>query len=249
MKLRMRNEPVHPARSRGTRWSPRLRSGRTGLLVVLLAGLAHAQDVKVEEVKVQPAVREDSGQAWSAIGGRTLAPGDNLLEASLGYPAISGSYLRGVSPGINVGGRLGFVYGVEGMFREPAPGFKLQGIVKFRLVDSGKVSLAVAIEPGLLYYGSFLQGARVGLTLPVGLRLGIAASSAIAVAVLVELPMWVEFGQFGGFNLPILTGGGVEYFITSQLAAFVRARIGPTIRTLRPTEVTFDGSVGIAYRF
>ena len=39
--------------------------------------------------------------------------------------------------------------------------------------------------------------------------------------------MWVEFGLFGGFNLPILTGGGVEYFITSQLAAFVRARIGP----------------------
>ncbi len=222
---------------------------RVILLSVLVAGIAHAQDVKVEEVKVQPAVREDSGQAWSAIGARTLAPGENLLEASAGYPSISGSYLRGVSPGLNVGGRLAFVYGVEGMFREAAPGFKLQGLLKLRLLDSGKVSLALTVEPGLLYYGSFLQGARVGLTLPVGLRLGIAASSALSVAVLVELPMWVEFGIFGGFNLPILTGGGVEYFITSQLAVFVRARIGPTLRTMRPTEVTFDGSVGIAYRF
>ena len=89
----------------------------------------------------------------------------------------------------------------------------------------------------------------MGLTFPVGFRLGIVASTAIAIAVLVDLPMWVEFGTFGGFNLPILTGGGVEYFITSQLAAFVRARIGPTIRTSRPAEVTFEGSVGISYRF
>lgn len=222
---------------------------RVILLSMWCAGLAFAQDVKVDEVKVQPSAREDSGQAWSAIGARTLAPGDNMLEASVGYPAISGAYVRGVSSGLNIGGRLGFVYGVEGMFREAAPGFRLQGIVKLRLLDSGKISLGLNVEPGFLYYGSFLQGARVGLTLPVGLRLGIAASSAIAVAVLLELPMWVEFGTFGGFNLPILTGGGVEYFITSQLAAFVRARIGPTIRTLRPTEVTFDGSVGVGYRF
>ena len=225
-----------------------MKFGRSGCAVclVLFAAIARAEDVKVEAGST---AREDSGQAWSAIGARTLAPGDNMLEASAGYPAISGAYVRGVSSGLNSGGRIGFVYGVEGMFREPAPGFRLQGIVKLRLLDSGKISLGLNIEPGLLYYGSFLQGARVGLTLPVGLRLGIAASSAIAVAVLVELPMWVEFGTFGGFNLPILTGGGVEYFITSQLAAFVRARIGPTIRTMRPTEVTFDGSVGIAYRF
>ena len=109
--------------------------------------------------------------------------------------------------------------------------------------------LAVTLEPGVLYYASFLQGPRVGLTIPVGLRLGIAASSAIAVAVLVDFPMWVEFGPFGGFNLPILTGGGVEYFLTSQLAVFFRARIGPTIRTSRPAEVTFESSLGIGYRF
>lgn len=207
-----------------------------------------AASARAEEVKVE-VVQEDVGQAWSVVGAKTLAPGGNALEASVGYPAITAGFLRGVSSGINVGARVGFVYGVEGMFREAAPGFKLQGLLKLRLLDSGRVSLALTAEPGFLYHASFLQGARVGLTIPVGLRLGIAASSAIAVAVLVELPMWVEFGLFGGFNLPILTGGGVEYFITSQLAVFFRARIGPTIRTARPAEVTFESSLGIGYRF
>lgn len=213
------------------------------LTVLLVAASARAEEVKVE---VQ---QEDVGQSWSVVGAKTLAPGGNALEASVGYPAISAGFLRGISPGINVGARVGFGYGVEGMFRETAPGLRLQGLLKLRLLDSGKVSLALTAEPGFLYYSSFLQGARVGLTLPVGLRLGIAASSAIAVALLVDLPMWVEFGLFGGFNLPILTGGGVEYFITSQFAAFFRARIGPTIRTGRPAEVTFESSLGIGYRF
>ena len=217
---------------------------KTLLLSLLCAGVAHAE----ESVKLE-APREESGQAWSVIGPKTLAPGENALEAYAGYPSISGSYLRGVASGINVGAKLGFVYGIEGMFREAGPGFKVQGLLKLRLLDSGRVSMGLTFEPGVLYHGTYLQGARVGLTFPIGFRLGIVASSAIAIAVLIDLPMWVEFGTFGGFNLPILTGGGVEYFITSQLAAFVRARIGPTIRTSRPAEVTFEGVVGIGYRF
>lgn len=213
---------------------------KTLFLSLLLASVAHAEP---------EAPREESGQAWSAIGPRTLAPGENALEAFAGYPSISAGYLRGIASGINVGVRVGFVYGVEGMFREAAPGFKAQGLLKLRLLDSGRVSMGLTFEPGLLYHSTFLQGARVGLTFPIGFRLGIAASSAIAIAVLVDLPMWVEFGTFGGFNLPILTGGGAEYFITSQLAVFVRARIGPTIRTNRPAEVTFEGVLGIGYRF
>ncbi len=227
--------------------------------LVLCSSFAWAGDDVTVEVtstsKTSPTVSAASdpsvpqGQAWSALGGKTLAPGSNQLEADLGYPAISASFLRGVLPGFNVGARLGFVYGVEGMVRESGPGFKAQALLKVRLLDNGQVSLGVVFEPGFFSYSSYLQGARVGLALPVGFRLGIAASSALAIGVHVDVPMWVEFGQFGGFNLPILTGGGVEYFITSELAAFARVRVGPTIRTLRPAEVTFDAAVGVAWRF
>jgi hypothetical protein len=233
---------------RGIEDGPRERSGsarprqartdRIVVLLLLLAGAAHAQDTTT------------TGQSWSVIGAKTLAPGANSFEAFVGYPAISVGYNRGIASGINLGARVGFAYGVEGMFREAGPGFKAQAVLKFRLLDSGNVSLGVVVEPGLLFHSSFLQGQRWGITVPVGFRLGIAASSAFAVAITVDLPMWVEFGTFGGFNLPILTGGGLEYFISSDFTAFARLRIGPTIRTLgRPTEVTFEGVVGVGYRF
>ena len=96
---------------------------------------------------------------------------------------------------------------------------------------------------------SALQGTRGALNLPIGFRFGIAASSALSIGIQIELPMWLEFGPFGGFNLPILTGGGVEYFVTSNLALYLKARVGPTIRTDRPTEVAFDASLGVGYHF
>ncbi len=218
---------------------------------LLFAGVALAEEPVVVSSGTSSVsqTREESGQPWSVLGPKTLAPGDTALEAFAGYPSISAGFMRGISPGINIGGRVGFVYGVEGMFREAAPGLKIQGTLKLRFLDSGRVSLGMTFEPGIVNHWSYLQGSRTFLALPVGFRLGIVASSAIAIAVLVDFPMWAEFGQFGGFNLPILTGGGVEYFITSQFAAFARARIGPTIRTNRPAEVTFEASVGIGYRF
>ncbi len=214
------------------------------MVIALLASAAWAQDVSVH---VEP---QNVGQTWSVIGPKTVTPGANVFEASAGYPAVSVGFVRGVSTGVNIGARLSFVYGFEGMLREAAPGLKVQGLFKLRLLDSGQVSLGLVFEPGIATYASYLQGARVNLALPVGLRFGIAASSALSVAVSLDFPMWVEFGTFGGFNFPILTGGGIEYFLTSQLVAFFRARIGPTLRTLgRPTEVTFESSVGIGYRF
>lgn len=218
--------------------------------VVALSSAAFAEDVVVVETTgVETKATPQVGQPWSALGGKTLAPGENLLSGEAGYPAISASFQRGVASGFNVGARLGFQYGIEGMFREGGPGFKVQGLLKVRFVDSGQFSLGMVFEPGLLVHGSYLQGSRIGLTLPVGFRLGIAASSALAIGIHVDLPMWLEFGPFGGFNLPILTGGGVEYFITSDVAAWARVRLGPTIRTLRPAEVTGDLAIGIGYRF
>lgn len=211
---------------------------RWGAAVALLAAVAWAD-----------APREDPGQSWSVIGARTVAPQENLFIAEAGYPTVNVSYLRGVVAGLNLGARVGFTYGVEGLPRDVAPGVKAQALLKFRFFDAGRVSLGLTFEPGFFVASSALQGVRGAVNLPIGFRLGIAASSALAVALQLELPMWIEVGSFGGFNLPILTGGGVEYFITSNLALFAKARVGPTIRTNRPAEVAFDASIGVGYRF
>lgn len=191
---------------------------------------------------------EDVGQTWSVVGARTLAPGKQALQADLGYPNLSVQYLYGIRSGINLGVRVGFAYGVEGMLREVAPGARAQFLLKLRFLDTERLSLGLVVEPGFIAYNSYLQGGRFGVALPIGLRLGIAASSAFQIGVSLDLPMWAEFGPFGGFNVPILTGVGAEYFVTSDLALFVRIRLGPTLRTMRPAEVTMDAAVGVAWR-
>lgn len=219
---------------------------RWSFIIALVAGLAWADEPS--KLKDE-APREESGQAWSVIGARTVAPQENLFIAEAGYPTVNVSFLRGIVAGLNLGGRVGFMYGVEGLPRDLAPGVKAQALLKFRFFDSGRVSLGLTFEPGFFVASSALQGVRGALNLPIGFRLGIAASSALAIAIQLEVPMWIEFGTFGGFNAPILTGGGLEYFITSHLALFAKARVGPTIRTNRPAEVAFDASLGVGYHF
>lgn len=218
---------------------------RAALALTCLASFAAlAQD----EAK-KPAEYEETGQTWSVVGARTIAPGGNLFTAEAGYPGVAVAYQRGILSGLNLGGRVGFMYGLDGLVRDVVPGLKVQALLKFRFYDSGRISLGVTFEPGFFIGDSYLQGTRGGLNLPVGFRLGIAASSALAIGIQIELPMWVEFGRFGGFNVPILSGGGAEYFITSNLVLFAKVRVGPIIRTGRSTEAGFDASVGMGYRF
>ncbi|MGV3624629.1 MAG: hypothetical protein ACO1OB_27665 [Archangium sp.] len=192
---------------------------------------------------------EETGQTWSVIGARTIAPGANLFVAEAGYPGLSVAYQRGIVSGLNLGGRVGFMYSLDGLVRDVVPGLKVQALLKFRFYDAGRISLGMTFEPGFFIGDSYLQGTRGGLNLPIGLRLGIAASSALAIGIQIEVPMWVEFGRFGGFNAPILSGGGAEYFITSNLTLFAKVRVGPIIRTGRATEAGFDASIGMGYRF
>jgi hypothetical protein len=209
-------------------------------LALLAAGLAAG---------AASAQQEPTGQTWSAIGPRTVEPGANSVEVAAGWPGLSVGYYRGIAPGLNLGARVAFVYGVEGMIHYVEPGFKGQLLLKWRFLDRERISLGLTFEPGPFFHAPYFGGTVAGFSLPLGLRLGIVASSALTVSVLVDAPMWVVFGPGGEFNVPVLSGVGVEYFVTSTLALFVRTRIGPTIRTVsRSAELTFEGSLGAAFK-
>lgn len=215
------------------------------LVVVLSSGAVLAEDVTAEPATVS------SSQSWSAVGPKTIGPGGNVLEGSVGWPGLSVSYLRGIAPKFNLGGRFGFVYGVEGLVRtNVAPGIKLQLLTKFTLLDQGKISLGVTFDPGPVFHFYGNLGTLVAFTLPVGFRLGIAASSALQLAILFDLPFWISFGTGSSFNMPILTGVGVEYFLQSDLLLFLRVRMGPTIFFRGGVaEFTLDSVVGVGWRF
>jgi hypothetical protein len=206
------------------------------LSVVLAAGAAHAEDAV--------------GQDWSAVGPKTISDGANAIEAAVGWPGLSVGYLRGMTERFSLGARFSFNYGVEGIVRyQVTPGLKLQVLAKISLLESGRVSLGVTFEPGPLFH-FYWTTTLVGFALPVGFRLGVAASSAVQLAILFDLPFWISFGAFASFNVPVLTGVGVEYFIQSNLALFLRLRMGPTIfaRGL-PAEFTLESVLGVGWRF
>jgi hypothetical protein len=64
--------------------------------------------------------------------------------------------------------------------------------------------------------------------------------------------MWVTFGDFSAFYLPIMFGGGVEYLIEPNIALTFKLRMGPTIEFANggsASTFTLNALFGVAYRF
>ncbi len=210
-----------------------------------------------------------SGGSWSVVGALTAPTGVNLVEAGLGWPGLHVSYLRGISPQLELGGRFSFNYGVEGLVGPVVPGVKLQFMVRFKFFDNGKISFALRLDPGPLFYfypgngtiscttdpfGNVVCGRGgntvAGFTMPIGMRLGLVASSAVNVGVSFDLPLWFSFGPTTTVYIPLLMGVGAEYFLQSNLLLSFLVKMGPTLSTGRGTAVfTFESKLGVGYRF
>jgi hypothetical protein len=217
-------------------------------------GLVMALVVSAEETPAAPATSTtaatvSTGQRWSVVGGRTVGAGGNAIEAGLGWPGLSVGYSRGVLDSLDLGVRLSFNYGLEGLVTRVVPGAKVQGLLKFRLIDKGAVSLGLTFEPGPLFAVDRFGNGTVAFALPVGLKLGFAVSSALNLGFTFDVPLWIQFGAGGGANLPLLPGLGLEYFVKSELLLFFRTRMGPTLRPGGFFELAFDAQLGVGYRF
>jgi hypothetical protein len=215
---------------------------RTALLALaLVAAAAHAADA----VSTPP----PEGQTSSVIGGLTVGQGKNLVAGEVGWPGLHVSYLRGVASNLDIGVRISFDYGVQGLVSQVSPGLGVSGLVRFRLLQSGIVSLSAVFEPGPFFWIDRFGYAWAGFAVPLGVRLGIAASSALLIGLSFDVPLWVQFGPIGGLNVPFLTGLGVEYFVKSDLSVFFKTRMGPALRPSQRAEFAFDGLVGVGWRF
>lgn len=239
----------------------------TSLLVVLLLTAEKSDPkVSVDSVTVNGektggsisgagATVSTTGQQWSVITARTLGPKANSLQGTIGFPGVSGTFLHGMSPELDLGGRLSVNYGWEGQVTVVQPGLKVQGLAKYKFLDNGRVNLGASFAPGLMFYFPG-RGTEVGFAIPLGVTLGIVASSALNVAVAFEIPTWILFGSRASVVFPLLLGAGAEYFLTSALAVFFDLRMGPSIWTSPAASpngagavFTFDGKLGIGWRF
>nr|WP_211194606.1 hypothetical protein [Pyxidicoccus fallax] len=197
------------------------------------------------------ALAQRGGQGWSVLAADSMGRGNTAFSAQVGWPGLTLGVLHGNSERFDIGGKFSFNWGREGWVRFTDPGIKLQGWLRLMLAQTSQVSVAVTFQPGPFFY--FNEGdTDVGLALPVGITVGIPAGSAVMAHVGVDIPFHVYFGEGIGPVFPILVGGGLEYFISRDLAATFNLRLGPSIipdRRGDQGEFTLEALFGIAYRF
>jgi hypothetical protein len=195
---------------------------------------------------------EAVAQGWSVITGRTVGGNNTVFFGQAGWPGISATLVHGVTPKVDLGGIFTFNYGVEGDVQAPVtPGLKIQGLLRANLVDSNKFNLGINFAPGPLFY--FFRGTTVtGIAIPFGLAFGIPTSSKLNVALTFELPMFVVFpsSQYDGqLILPILFGGGIEYYLQQNLALTFVMKMGPMIFTSGGgADFDFQALMGLAVK-
>lgn len=217
------------------------------LAVLCFASAAVAQ----EQGQGQGQGNYGRGQGWSVLSGQTVGNGTAFV-GQLGWPGVSLGLLHGAAPKFDIGGKFTFNYGREGIVTSVVPGLKLQAWARLMLLQSSNVNVGLSFAPGPFFYFNEFS-TDVGLSLPIALNVGIPVGSAIMLNVGMEIPFYVIFGSGGGPVIPVLVGGGMEYFIDRNLAATFNVRMGPSIFPYQDVRgrarFTMDALFGIAYRF
>jgi len=217
-----------------------------------LAAFALAGSVFAAERSEAPAAPRSVGGQWSVLEGKTLGVGADALHIQVGWPGVSVDYLHGIADRVDLGARFSFNYGYEGYPRiSGVPGLKLQGELKLALLDSGKFSLGLNFEPGMLFY--FFRGSTtIGFALPVGLGFNLALSDPLHLGFSFDVPLWITFGALSSVTVPLLFGVGLEYLIDRNLALTFKIKLGPAINSSAAinsgTDLFFTSQIGIALK-
>ena len=216
------------------------------LAAMCVGGVAAAQDVDMDA----PVVTR-GGQGWSLYSGQTVGNGNNVIGAQIGWPGMSVEFLHGATSKFDIGAKLTPLnYGFESRVEDVIIGMKLQLVTRLNLIQSSKFNLGLEFDPGPLFYFPNRRSTIVGLALPLKVNAGIPVGSAIMVNFGMELPMFVVFGTGGGLFLPIMFGGGVEYYIDQRLNVAFNLKLGPSLFTRTgDARVAMDALIGVGYKF
>jgi hypothetical protein len=208
-------------------------------------------------------------QNFSLLTGKTVGSGKNVLGGNYkGLLGVEGFFLHGVSDAVDIGARVGIIlYPFEGAlpiayYQGVNFGMRIQGLLRIRFVESGRISFGINFEPGFFFYFPALNFTQFGILLGVDAQIGIAVSSALNIALGIKMPVFISIGAGTGgvsgiyrYNpylcWPILGGGGIEYFIRSDLMLFGSFHIGPMINlgNYGGAGVGMDLKFGIGWKF
>ena len=210
--------------------------GWTAVFALSLGGLASAQTTT---------------NHWTVDSAETVGTGNNVVRGQVGFPGLWADIIHGVDPTTEIGGRLQINYGVEGLTSSTNFEMALNFLARKQFVDTGKFKFALTFNPGLLFYTAF-STTTFGITFPIEGQFGIPLDPKFTLNASFGLPMWVTFGDFSAFYLPIMFGAGLEYLLEPNIALTFKLRVGPTIAFANggsASNFTLNALFGVAYKF
>lgn len=180
-----------------------------------------------------------AGDGWGVHSGETMTKGSLMPLIEAGWPDVTLGVAYGLSDKIDIGGRLGFVYGP--WFNPSLIGFgmALSVPIRFSLVKGGGVSALIHVDPGLKF--PLFSPVLFGLQFPVGAEVGIHVADHATLQVGLDLPMHVNFVRGAYFNIAPMAGPGFEYHI-GNAAIGLNTRFGATVAVGGGGGATFSGA-------
>jgi hypothetical protein len=230
------------------------------LLLSLGASLAQAQTSTT--AAASPA-GGGSAPSWTVASGETVGAGNDVVRGQVGWPGLWGDFIHGIDPTFDIGGRFslnwggfeGATYGGQGF------GLAAQLLLRKQFFDISGYKVAFTFDPGFILQFPSGISTQFGIAFPIGAQIGFPVNDKLVFNATFALPMYVLFGSYGAFYIPILFGGGVEYQFQPNLAVTFSLALGPTIGTGSSTTVngvtfsygggtvfTVQTMVGIAYK-
>ncbi|RKG79449.1 hypothetical protein D7V88_28680 [Corallococcus terminator] len=189
------------------------------------------------------------GQGWSVLAADTVGQGRNVFTGQIGYPGLTLGLLHGGSDRVDIGGKFSFNWGREGLVDATDEGLKLQLWLRIMLAKTSNVSFALTFQPGTFVYFP-RNNTAFGMVFPVGFVVGIPVGSALTLNAGIDIPFNVYIGEGIGPVIPILFGGGLEYFVNNQFNVNFNLRMGPSIfPRFDDSAFTMEALAGVAYRF
>jgi len=174
-----------------------------------------------------------------------LRPGDNMLYGEVGWPDMVFGFQHGMSDKVDIGFRFAFIYGFE-----YTPGVRL-GLgmsvpIRITPLKREKVSVQIHFDPGLKFdgfgndncalnrncpgdYGYYGGGLAFGLSLGVGVDVGIHLTREATLSFGLNMPIYINFtnGVYGA--IPLLFGPAFEYHIDEHMSVGGNVKLGPSI--------------------
>jgi len=218
--------------------------------VVLLLGVGSARAQVEQYPGTAGTVIPIGDSAWSATAARTVGSGNSVVQAEVGWPGLSFTYLHGANERTDVGARINFNYGFWNTTNN-LTGVDLQVPYRYRLTDnsSGGVNVALQAAPGLTLYSN--NGSTLfGIGGPLGVVVGTRFSDNVNLEAGADIPVLLSFTNPFGVVFGPLVGVGGEYMIDRNLMVTGRIRMGPEIsldHTGGKTQFGLQTLIGVAY--